>query len=301
MDIRTALYSPMSIFKTIGLITKRGDEHYAKTLRTLLTHLRRHDVQILVDDTANASLKGEAGEEVSLETMAERCDLVIVVGGDGSLLHAARALAEAEVPLLGINLGRLGFLVDISPLEMATRLDEILAGEFTEAPRFLMQAQIKRGNKVIGESYAMNDVVLHIHEVVRMIEFQTYIDGQFVNTQRADGLIVSTPTGSTAYALSGGGPILHPSLNALVLVPICPHTLSHRPIVVCGDSEIEIVFCGHNTEAAQVSFDGQANIMLEPDDRILIRRKPGEQRLLHPKGHDYFHILRAKLRWGEQP
>lgn len=292
----------MSIFKTIGLITKTGDAQYIQTLRALLTHLRRHDADILMDENAAMLLQDDNHcDVVSLPTMAARCDLAIVVGGDGSLLHAARAMADSQVPLLGINLGRLGFLVDVSPEEMAARLDEILQGEFIEAPRFLMQAQIKRGNQIIGESYAMNDVVLHIQDVVRMIEFQTYIDGQFVNTQRADGLIIATPTGSTAYSLSGGGPILHPGVNALVVVPICPHTLSNRPIVVSGNSEIEIVLCAHNKVPAQVAFDGQASILLEPDDRILIQRKAGEQRLIHPKRYDYFHILRTKLRWGEQP
>jgi NAD+ kinase len=134
-----------------------------------------------------------------------------------------------------------------------------------------------------------------------MIEFNTYIDGRFVNTQRADGLVVATPTGSTAYALSGGGPLLHPSLDAVVLVPICPHTLSHRPIVVGDDSLIEVVLCPENQAAAQVAFDGQANIDLRAEDRVRIRRKQRKLRLIHPEGYDYFHILRAKLRWGEQP
>ena len=291
----------MSEFNTIGIIAKQGDPRLAQTLGALLQHLERRRVEVLLDESTSPLLAGRDDATVSRSALAERCDLAIVVGGDGTLLSAARSLADAEVPLLGVNLGRLGFLVDVSPEEMVTRLDEILEGNYIEAPRFLLHAQIQRDEQIIGQSDALNDVVLHIRDVVRMIEFETYIDGHFVNTQRADGLVVSTPTGSTAYALSGGGPILHPSLSAVVLVPICPHTLSHRPIVVQGDSRIEILLCAHNQASAQVAFDGQASIDLEPQDRILIQRKPRELRLIHPQGYDYFHILRAKLRWGEQP
>ncbi len=291
----------MSEFNTIGIIAKQGDPRLAQTLGALLQHLERRRVEVLLDESTSPLLAGRDDATVSRSALAERSDLAIVVGGDGTLLSAARSLADAEVPLLGVNLGRLGFLVDVSPEEMVTRLDEILEGNYIEAPRFLLHAQIQRDEQIIGQSDALNDVVLHIRDVVRMIEFETYIDGHFVNTQRADGLVVSTPTGSTAYALSGGGPILHPSLSAVVLVPICPHTLSHRPIVVQGDSRIEILLCAHNQASAQVAFDGQASIDLEPQDRILIQRKPRELRLIHPQGYDYFHILRAKLRWGEQP
>jgi len=288
-------------FQTIGVITKQSDPRLADTLQTLLDFLASRSLKVLVDESAASLLKAEAAELVSRERLARDADLAIVVGGDGTLLNAGRSLADADVPVLGINLGRLGFLVDVSPEEMTARIDEILNGDYREARRFLLDAEVIRGNKVIGRAVALNDVVLHVRDVVRMIEFDTYIDDHFVNTQRADGLVVSTPTGSTAYALSGGGPILHPALDAIVLVPVCPHTLSHRPIVVKGDSRIEIRVCAHNKDPAQVSFDGQANIDLEPEDRIVIAKKPGPLRLLHPKGHDYFHILRAKLRWGEQP
>jgi NAD+ kinase len=288
-------------FQTIGVITKQSDPRLADTLQTLLDFLASRSLKVLVDESAASLLKAEAAELVSRERLARDADLAIVVGGDGTLLNAGRSLADADVPVLGINLGRLGFLVDVSPEEMTARIDEILNGDYREARRFLLDAEVIRGNKAIGRAVALNDVVLHVRDVVRMIEFDTYIDDHFVNTQRADGLVVSTPTGSTAYALSGGGPILHPALDAIVLVPVCPHTLSHRPIVVKGDSRIEVRVCAHNKDPAQVSFDGQANIDLEPEDRIVIAKKPGPLRLLHPKGHDYFHILRAKLRWGEQP
>ena len=288
-------------FQTIGVITKQSDPRLADTLQTLLDFLASRSLKVLVDESAATLLASDAAELVSRERLAREADLAIVVGGDGTLLNAGRSLADADVPVLGINLGRLGFLVDVSPEEMNARIDEILSGDYREARRFLLDAEVMRDGEVIGCAVALNDVVVHVRDVVRMIEFDTYIDDHFVNTQRADGLVVSTPTGSTAYALSGGGPILHPALDAIVMVPVCPHTLSHRPIVVKGDSRIEVRICAHNKDPAQVSFDGQANIDLEPEDRIAITKKPGPLRLLHPKGHDYFHILRAKLRWGEQP
>lgn len=288
-------------FQTIGVIAKQSDPRLADTLQTLLDFLASRSLGVLLDESVAPLLSEQAGDTVSREQLARQADLAIVVGGDGTLLNAGRSLADADVPVLGINLGRLGFLVDVSPEEMTSRIDEILRGDYREAPRFLLDAEVIRGGKTIGRAVALNDVVLHVRDVVRMIEFDTYIDEHFVNTQRADGMVVSTPTGSTAYALSGGGPILHPGLDAIVLVPICPHTLSHRPIVVKGTSRIEVRVCAHNKDPAQVSFDGQANIDLEPEDRVVISKKPEPLRLLHPKGHDYFHILRAKLRWGEQP
>ena len=288
-------------FHTIGGITKRSDPRLADTLQTLLEFLASRALTVLLDESAAPLLADRDYATVSRDALARQADLAIVIGGDGTLLNAGRTLADADVPVLGINLGRLGFLVDVSPEEMTSRLEEILGGDYVEAPRFLLDAEVVRGDTTIGRAVALNDVVLHVRDVVRMIEFDTYIDGHFVNTQRADGLVVSTPTGSTAYALSGGGPILHPGLDALVLVPVCPHTLSHRPIVVTGDSRIEVRVCAHNKDPAQVSFDGQANLDLMPEDRIRITRKATPLRLLHPKGYDYFHILRAKLRWGEQP
>ena len=291
----------MPVFQTIGVIAKLGDPRLSSPLTKLLSQLRADSVEVLLDQDAAALVHAPGVPVVDRADLARRSDLAIGVGGDGTLLNAARSLACCEVPILGVNLGRLGFLVDVSPEEMEARLAEILAGRFIEERRTLLHAEVLRGDDVIGEGLALNDVVLHIRDVVRMIEFNTHIDGRFVNTQRADGLVVATPTGSTAYALSGGGPLLHPSLDAVVLVPICPHTLSHRPIVVGDDSEIEVTLCPENQAAAQVAFDGQANIDLLPEDRVRIRRQEQRLRLIHPEGYDYFHILRAKLRWGEQP
>ncbi len=220
--------------------------------------------------------------------------------GDGTLLGAARSMAATGVPLLGINLGRLGFLVDISPDDMLQTLDQVLAGEYEQEKRFLLEARIGADSSA-APTLAINDVVLHKWNTPRMVEFDTYVDGKLVNTQRSDGLIISTPTGSTAYALSVGGPLMLPSLDALLLAPICPHTLSNRPIVVDADSRIEVLLCLKDAGFARISCDGQADLEMKPGERLFVRKYPHAFTLLHPKGHDHYKILRAKLGWGGNP
>ena len=289
-----------SRFSHIGLIGKTEDRQVTTSLRALIDYLEQRDVSILLDAALADILPGSPHAVVARDTLANSCDLAIVVGGDGTLLNAARSLAECGVAVLGVNLGRLGFLVDVSPEEMPDQLDRILAGDFTEEQRTLLHMTVTRDGKVLGESAALNDVVVHKKDIARMIELDTYIDRHFLNTNRSDGLIISTPTGSTAYALSGGGPILHPRLNAITLVPICPHTLSNRPIVLHDESTIEIIIHKGTLEAT-VSCDGQVNQSLEADDLITVRKHDHALRLLHPPGHDYFAVLREKLRWSEQP
>jgi NAD+ kinase len=233
-------------------------------------------------------------------SLGNQSDLAIVIGGDGTFLSAVRALVDCNVPILGINLGRLGFLADIYPEDMLQTMEQILHGDYVDESRFLLNAQVIRDEKIISEAAAFNDVVVHIRDVARMIEFNTYINGQYVNYQRADGIVVSTPTGSTAYALSSGGPLLHATLDAMVLVPICPHTLSNRPLVVNANSEIEIVIGQNKQSTAQVSCDGQTACDVLPGDKIRIWRKTNPVHLIHPVSYDYYHILRAKLRWSEQ-
>ncbi|WP_006786075.1 NAD(+) kinase [Thiorhodospira sibirica] len=289
-------------FQTIGIIAKRDDERLAHLLPRLIRHLQGHHRHILLDASAVTVLRQPlGGEPTTLARLAKQADLAIVIGGDGTFLMAARALVDAGVPLLGINIGRLGFLVDVSPHEMASRLDEILAGEYVQDYRAMLCAEVYREEQRIARYSALNDVVLHIRGVVRMIDFDTWIDGHFVNTQRADGMVIATPTGSTAYALSGGGPIIAPSLDAMVLVPICPQGLSNRPLVVHTKSCIEIRVNHDSRTRAQVSFDGQNDIKLKRQDRLLITQKPRKLRLIHPVGYDYLSILRAKLGWGERP
>lgn len=279
-------------FQHIGLIAKPTAPGLRETLQSLYKFLSNQQLDISTDSNA-ARILGST--PTTPRQMAEVCELAIVVGGDGTFLHAARELIEHDIPLVGINLGRLGFLVDISPDHMQESLSSILSGEYVEDRRFLLQTTIGKRPQLL----ALNDVVLHKWNIARMIEFETSIDGKFVDSQRSDGIIVSTPTGSTAYALSGGGPLLEPSLDAIVLVPICPHRLSNRPIVVHGDSEITINTCGSTDPAhVRVTCDGQTNEKLGPEDKLVIRKAPRPVRLFHPQNHDHFNLLRAKLGWG---
>jgi NAD+ kinase len=287
-------------FARVGLIGKSDDPDVSATLRALTALLDGRGLEIRVDEDAAHLLTGSDLPVVSRAELARQCDLAIVVGGDGTLLHAARSLTDAGCPVLGVNRGRLGFLVDVSPDEMDAQVNRILGGEFAEEQRMLLHAAVTRDDVQVAESTALNDVVVHKKDIARMIELETWIDGHFLNRNRSDGLIIATPTGSTAYALSGGGPILHPNLHAITLVPICPHTLSNRPIVVHHDSRIEILV-HEGTLQSQISCDGQVNLPLDPGDRITVRRHEKVLRLIHPPGHDYFDILRRKLRWSEQP
>ena len=288
-------------FHTVGLIGKHGDERVAATLERLVELLGAGNADILFDQESARALPSFGLPTVDREGLGTRCDLVILVGGDGTFLNAARSLVDYDVPLLGINLGRLGFLADVMPNEITDRLEEIFAGDFEEERRFLLDTQVIRDAETIFQGCALNDVVAHKWNIARLIQFETYVDARLVNTQRSDGLIVATPTGSTAYALSGGGPILHASLDAVVLVPICPHTLSSRPLVIAADSHIEIHMGNEGERAeAQLTCDGQTTLELAPGDRIVIRRKERRLRLIHPRGHDYFATLRAKLHWARE-
>jgi len=289
-------------FKNIGIIGKHGDPHAGGVLRELLAYLDRCELASLLDEVSLGATTdlAERNSFASRETLGKDCDLVIVVGGDGTMLNAARSMVDFNVPLLGINLGRLGFLTDITPAALIDSLDQIFAGNFQEEKRDLLQARVMRDGKQINDSAAFNDVVVHTCNVARMIEYDLHIGGKHVNTARSDGMIVSTPTGSTAYALSGGGPILHPSLSALVLVPICPHTMSYRPIVVDANNTIEIIVGENNQARAQCTCDGQIDLGLQNGDHVIIERKANPIRLIHPADYNYYGILRAKLHWGKR-
>ncbi|SFX24235.1 NAD(+) kinase [Marinospirillum alkaliphilum] len=288
-------------FRNIGLIGRLGSTRVVDTLKRLMRFLDERNYQIIVEDRTATVLLGHGFQEANRKMLAEICDLVIVVGGDGSLLGAARAMARTGVPVLGVNRGRLGFLTDITPDQLEEKVGEVLEGKYTAERRFLLDAEVYREGEPIGAADGLNDVVLHPGKSARMIEFDLYIEGQFVYNQRSDGLIVSTPTGSTAYALSGGGPIMHPKLDALVLVPMFPHTLSSRPIVVDGNSEIKILISGNNETYPHVSCDGQTHLVTKPGDVLYIRKKPHKLKLIHPLGHDYYEICRTKLGWNSQP
>jgi NAD+ kinase len=236
----------------------------------------------------------------SRKILGEVCDLVIVVGGDGSMLGAARALARHKVPVLGVNRGSLGFLTDIRPDELELKVAQVLEGNYLTENRFLLEAEVRRHGEAIGQGDALNDVVLHPGKSTRMIEFELFIDGQFVCSQKADGLIVATPTGSTAYALSAGGPIMHPKLDAMVIVPMYPHTLSSRPIVVDGNSELKIVVSKDMQIYPQVSCDGQNHFTCAPGDTVTVSKKPQKLCLIHPLDHNYYEVCRNKLGWGSR-
>lgn len=288
----------MKNFSAIGIFSKDSDDRVKATLTTLHDFLVAEKFTVVAEKNAAHYLGIDA---IDTDKFCSCIDLAIVVGGDGTLLKAGRLLADKNVPVIGINLGRLGFLVDISPDEITKQLSLMLNGEYTLETRSLLYAEAFRGDKSLGGSIAFNDVVLHVRNDIRMIEFTTHIDDSFVNTQRADGIVVATPTGSTAYSLSSGGPILHPSLNAVVLVPICPHTLSNRPIVVSNESLINISMEESRDVDARVSFDGQSNIELKAGDNVIIRHKSHQLQLMHPKNYDYYHILRNKLGWSVRP
>ncbi len=286
-------------FKTIGVITKPQADSVRQTLQSLFAFLKDKACNVIIDEQISDSINSENFSKASREEIGQRCDLAIVVGGDGTILNAVRSLAHANVPLLGINVGRLGFLADISPDELEQSLEDILNGSYREEQRFLLEASVVRDGKVVFKGDAFNDVVIHIRDVARMIEFETRINDEFVNHQRADGIVISTPTGSTAYALSSGGPILHATLEAITLVPISPHTLSSRPLVVNSDSQIDVLICNTKEGIAQATCDGHLSVDVHVGDHIKINRKKDKITLLHPKQHNYFEILRAKLHWSE--
>lgn len=285
-------------FKTIGIIGKPSDPSIAASLTALHAFLTHHRYAVIVAKDSAHFISHPAVESCAIDSLGQCCELVIAVGGDGTFLAAARAIVKDDIPLIGINLGRLGFLVDISPNELSDKLHRMLQGHYIEEKRYLLRTKIIRGGQVIHEETAVNEVVIHRWVTPSMIEIITKIDNVFLNSQRSDGLIVSTPTGSTAYSLSAGGPILHPALNALVLVPLNPHTLSNRPIVINDSAEIEISFCQTKQINALVTCDHIEIPEVFISDKILIKKEPKPIRILHPEGHDFFYILRHKLNWS---
>jgi NAD+ kinase len=288
------------VFKRIGIIAKQDEAAVRGALESALAVLARHDADVIVDANAASALDGRCRHGSDAEVVAGR-DLIITVGGDGTLLRAAKLTFPGQVPLLGINLGRLGFLADISPQQVAAGLAAILGGSFVEEERSVLLCEIVRHGAIVAAQPALNDVVIQRWNTARLITLNTYVDGRFVHTQRSDGMIISTPTGSTAYALSGGGPILEPTVPAIVLVPICPHTLTNRPLVLRNSARVEIDVAAGDVGDSRVTADGNAMPGWLPGDRIRIVTHPSAVRLLHPAGHDHFATLRAKMQWGRSP
>jgi NAD+ kinase len=287
-----------SQFKTIGIIGKPSDPSIIETLTSLLEFLKQNNyLAIVVSDTAQF-VTDETIKSYPPEQLPQHCDLIIAMGGDGTFLAAARVASLHNIPLIGINLGKVGFLVDISPTEMCDKLKQMLTGAYTEERRYLLRTKIIRSEQVTHEEISLNEVVVHRWVTPSMIKIITHINGHFLNAQRSDGVIISTPTGSTAYSLSAGGPILHPALNALVLVPLNPHTLSNRPIVIEDDAEIEISFSQTSQINALVTCDHLQIPDVLISDKILIKKDPTPVRILHPLDHDFFETLRKKLHWS---
>jgi len=286
------------LFKKIGLVARHSKPAIVDSLRELADHLESRGVVALID--RDSATQEEAGRHTLIDRadLGKVADLVIVLGGDGTMLSIARLLAPHRVPLVGINQGRLGFMTDIPLHEMLTAIDAILVGEFVPEERILLSASVMREEAEVASALALNDVVFSRGGMGSMIEFEVFIDNQFVYTQRSDGLIVSTPTGSTAYALASGGPILHPTLPAITLVPICPQSMSNRPIAVNDTCVVEFMLTrGLDT---RVHFDGQSHCDLMEMDRVIIRRHRNPLRLLHPLGYNHYDMLRQKLHWGER-
>jgi len=285
--------------QTVGIVLKQDDPRVMAALDAVLAVLKARNLDIILAQYNNIETIQEL-TQVNIADLGKQCDLAVVIGGDGTLLHAARELAPHETPILGVNLGRLGFLVDVSPAEITPRLEEYLLGDAITEERFLLETQLDGHSQVNQPMLAFNDVVLHKWELARMIEFDACINDNPINEYRADGLVIATPTGSTAYSLSAGGPIVHPSLHAITLVPICPHTLNNRPLVISADSEITLNVNSKDAANSMITLDGQIRIRLEETTRVHVRCYAKPVTLIHPKNYDYFDILRAKLRWGSQ-
>lgn len=290
----------MTTFKTIGLVGRPGHAGVLDTLRRVLPILHERNLTVVFDVDTARLLKDDSVAVYSRDELSAHCDAVMVVGGDGTMLNVAKSIASEKIPVIGINRGRLGFLTDILPEELEARIDELMANKFDVESRFLLDATLltQTGSEPLGS--ALNDVVLHPGKAAQMIEFELFIDGKFVYSQESDGLIVATPTGSTAYALSAGGPIMHPGLNAVVLVPMYPHSLSSRPLVVDGDSEIRIVVASKGRLHPQLSCDGQVVYTVSAGDEILVTKKSVPLQLLHPPEHSFYQACRSKLGWGNR-
>jgi len=288
------------IYNTIGLIGKPNHEGASATITALYQLLTDQHYKVLIESSVAPSINIDKLAINTLIDIGEKADLAIVVGGDGYMLGAARVLSCFDIGVIGVNRGNLGFLTDLSPDELIEPLEEILNGKSRSEQRFVIEAEVYRHGKLKSTNSAVNEAVLHAGKVASMIEFEVYIDGTFMFSQRSDGLIISTPTGSTAYSMSAGGPILTPNLNALSLVPMFPHTLTSRPIVVDGNSEIKLVLANENYENLQVSCDGHVILAVMPGDEVIIRKSQYTLRLIHPLDHDYFNVLRNKLGWGNK-
>ena len=285
-------------FKSIALVGNAKDLRVAECMLSLAAHFYARGLSALVDPGVGLAFPPNSVVLCPEQAFATRAELIIAIGGDGTLLYAARLVAGHAVPLLGVNRGRLGFLTDVSPASMLEDIDTVLGGRYTEDRRSLLAARLERRGAAPVTALALNDVVVNKWETGRTMDFETTINGRFVNSHSGDGIVIATATGSTAYALSCGGPIVEPDLDAWVLAPICPHTLSDRPIVVRAGSKIELRMADRLGSHAQVTCDGTAIGDLDQGDILFVEGSDAQITLLHPPGYDYYRLLRSKLHWG---
>lgn len=286
-------------YSKVAVMGTHQNPNVRHTLNQVIELLISWSIDVVIERDSAFDQQPDTAHIACIDDIKDSCDLIIVVGGDGNLLQAGRVFSRHNTPVCGINRGQLGFLTDLNPDDLAPQLQAILEGKHIQESRFLLECDICDQQQCQYTANALNDVVLFPGDLSQMINFEVHINQKFAFSQRADGLIISTPTGSTAYALSAGGAILEPSLEAVILAPICPHTLSSRPIVIDSKNTIQIILANTNSHP-RVSFDGQSHVSIQPGNSLLIQRQPQALTLLHPQNHDYFHTLRTKLNWGAQ-
>jgi NAD+ kinase len=286
-------------FSRVGLLGRREHPGVIDIVTDLLSLLEQRGIDVVLEDRLATLAHLETHATRSRDEIGAQVDLAIVIGGDGSLLSAARTLVRHDTPVIGINRGRLGFLTDVSPDDLVAQVNAVLDGQYRRDQRFLLDVTVLRGDEIIGRAEALNDIVVNSGTSAQMIEFELSIDGEFVYRLNADGLIVSSPTGSTAYSLSGGGPIMNPSLDAMVLVPMYPHSLNSRPIVVGGSSVIRLDVVSRNEIHPPVTCDGQVSLTALPGDSVQVQKKAEMLTLLHPPGYSFYASCRDKLRWSD--
>jgi NAD+ kinase len=286
------------MIRAAGIISKPVKDTVCSVVPPLLEWLRARKIEVFVDKETQGCI-GDAAPVLAREAMAEKVDLVVVLGGDGTLLSAARALGSHKVPMLAVNMGGLGFLTSVTLDQLYPMLERVFAGQHRTGERMMLEAEVIRSGKTSERHTALNDAVANKGALARMLDFDVSVDGEQIGRYRADGLIVATPTGSTAYSLAAGGPIIHPGLDAFVITPICPHMLTNRPLVIPDTSRVEIDFAAAEGPV-YLTLDGQIGIQMEPTDRVLIQKSANRVAFVRPPRKTYFEILRSKLRWGER-
>jgi NAD+ kinase len=282
--------------KSIGILTKPKFPEVKATLRAVVSWLRERHIDVILDSTS-ATVLGEPGG-LQKTQLAGKADVLLVLGGDGTMLNAARLAGERGIPILGVNMGGLGFLTEVRLEHLYPSLDRVFANDFVLDERLMLKTHVHRHGETVARGVVLNDVVISKGTLARMIELKIAIQGQFVTNLRGDGLIISTPTGSTAYSLSAGGPIINPAVQSLILTPICPHTLTHRPLIVPGNVEIEVTLTSKD-DGAMATLDGQVGIAMTQGDTAVIMTSEHRTRLIRfPESH-YYEVLREKLKWGD--